>query len=209
MSDYSENNRLMALAADIRAAHTDVSQGAIQLAERALAAGAGLIEARATVPHGEWANWLKAHTGLSARTARRYIQLAKSGIEAATVADLGLRKANEQVSRCAVRRPPAGYFAMAVSYGETIGLVWPDEVHTGYFQVVVLGAIDGQDHSACATVKPCSSEGLPRVIAEAGFPLGTASFKLIRNNRPGALYALRQMALGSGEIAAYWAEAPV
>ena len=62
-----------------------------------------LIEAKEAIPHGEWAGWLARNTGLSARTARRYMQLSKSGLESATVADLGLRGATERLARASVR----------------------------------------------------------------------------------------------------------
>jgi hypothetical protein len=119
------SNRLTVLAADIRAAHSDIQRSALGMAERAIAAGHMLIEAKATVLHGEY---------------------------------------------------------------------------PGYFHVLVLGRIDGQDHSACTTVKPCSSEALPRVIAECGFPIGTARFEVKENTNPRSLEVLRLIAVGSGEV---------
>lgn len=89
------SNRLAALAADIRAAHQDSCRAAITLAERALAAGTALIEAKRLVAHGEWQPWLRENCGLSERTARRYMALAASGWKTATVAALGIRGASE------------------------------------------------------------------------------------------------------------------
>lgn len=99
MSDLPPNNRLAVLAADIQAAHQDVTRGALAVAESAMAAGRMLIEAKASMKHGEWAAWLSEHVGMSARTARRYMQLVRSGLETATVADLGLRGAAESLAR--------------------------------------------------------------------------------------------------------------
>ena len=93
------NNRLTVLAADIQAAHSDIKRSALEAAERTVAAGHMLIEAKAALPHGAWDEWLTAHAGLSARTARRYMQIARSGLETATVADLGIRGAAERLSK--------------------------------------------------------------------------------------------------------------
>ena len=80
------NNRLAVLAADIRAADQDFNRAAITMAERALAAGTALIEAKRLIPHGEWQPWLHENCGLSQRTARRYMTIARSGLKTATVA---------------------------------------------------------------------------------------------------------------------------
>ena len=93
------NNRLSALAADIRAAHSAIKRTTLETAERTVAAGHMLIEAKAALPHGAWDEWLATHAGLSARTARRYMQIARSGLETATVADLGIRGAAERLSK--------------------------------------------------------------------------------------------------------------
>jgi len=71
------HNRLPVLAAEIRAAHDDVRRGALVVAERALSAGHALVEAKALVAHGEWAEWLAANAQFSERTARRYMTLAR------------------------------------------------------------------------------------------------------------------------------------
>ncbi len=49
MSDLPSNNRLTVLAADIQAAHQDVTRGALAVAESAMAAGRMLIEAKASM----------------------------------------------------------------------------------------------------------------------------------------------------------------
>jgi hypothetical protein len=93
------HNRLEALAADIRQAHHESRTAAEQAAERAIAAGHALIEAKALVQHGEWASWLEWNVGFSERTARRYMQLARSGLKTATVAEMGIRAAAESLAK--------------------------------------------------------------------------------------------------------------
>mgnify|MGYP006285361379 CR=1 FL=1 len=83
-------NYLPSIAADIRAAHEDVERSALAMAERAIDAGRLLVEAKKLVGHGGWLPWLKEHVGMSERTARRYMQLAKAGLKTAIVADLGV-----------------------------------------------------------------------------------------------------------------------
>jgi hypothetical protein len=64
-------------------------------AESALEAGRLLIEAKELVQHGEWEDWLAENVHFSERTARRYMQLFRSGLKPATVAVLGIRGAAE------------------------------------------------------------------------------------------------------------------
>ena len=83
------HNELAALAADIRLAHEAARRSALETAEHVMQAGHKLIEAKAMLPHGSWSTWLREHCDLSERTARRYMQVARSGLETATVADFG------------------------------------------------------------------------------------------------------------------------
>ncbi|HUF80026.1 MAG TPA: DUF3102 domain-containing protein [Burkholderiales bacterium] len=85
------SNRLPALATEIREAHAGVFSAAKTAAERAIEAGQALIEAKALVKHGQWGNWLRDHCALPERTAQLYMQIARSGFNSATVADMGLR----------------------------------------------------------------------------------------------------------------------
>jgi hypothetical protein len=85
------SNRLPVLCAEIRKAHADVQDAAKTAAQRAIDAGHLLIEAKELVPHGEWLPWLRENCALAERTAQLYMKIAKSGLESATVADLGLQ----------------------------------------------------------------------------------------------------------------------
>jgi Protein of unknown function (DUF3102) len=77
---------LAALAATIRSYHERVVAAIGNALNHAFAAGEALIEAKAKVPHGDWAAWVQ-RCGINERTARRYMQLAKarSIIESKTV----------------------------------------------------------------------------------------------------------------------------
>lgn len=93
------HNRLAELAGLIKAAHRDALQAAQRTAEQALEAGHHLVEAKASVGHGNWSGWLQENVGFSERTARRYMQLAKSGLKTATVAEIGIRGAAELLAQ--------------------------------------------------------------------------------------------------------------
>jgi len=95
MSDLpgAGDNRLAALADDIRALHRAIGRNAEQMARDAIEAGHYLIEAKALLSHGEWEPWLRDNVALPARTARRYMRIASSGLEIGHVADLGIAAA--------------------------------------------------------------------------------------------------------------------
>jgi Protein of unknown function (DUF3102) len=92
-----QSNRLTVLAAEIRKAHADVQDAAKMAAQRAIEAGHALIEAKELVQQGGWLPWLRENCALAERTAQLYMKIAKSGLESATVADLGLQGAAEAV----------------------------------------------------------------------------------------------------------------
>ena len=91
------SNRLPVLAAEIRRAHADVQEAAATAAERAIDAGHVLIEAKGLCGHGEWLPWLRENCALAERTAQLYMKIAKSGLESATVADLGIKAAGHAI----------------------------------------------------------------------------------------------------------------
>jgi hypothetical protein len=84
----TESNRLPVLAAEIKAAHADAQAAAVTSAERSIAAGRALLEARELVKHGEWLPFL-AQAGVHERAAQRLMKLAASGLKSDTVSDLG------------------------------------------------------------------------------------------------------------------------
>jgi hypothetical protein len=86
------SNRLPVLAADIRAATDRAKSASVESAERYLEAGHLLIEARAACPHGEWQSFLEK-AGVHERQSRRLRQLARSGLKAGAVSEMGGVKA--------------------------------------------------------------------------------------------------------------------
>ncbi len=174
MTVAPHSNRLAVLAVDIRNAHADVTRGTQTVAERALAAGDMLIEAKAALPHGEWAGWLTQHTGLSGRTARLYMQLARSGMKTATVADLGLQGAVSALAAESKRRrllspvPPPGHYTYAQSIGEDQVIVWP--VEDARFHILHVSGICGNNMTTSRRSVP--SIGVEPSIALLGFPPG-------------------------------------
>jgi hypothetical protein len=86
--------RLPELAAEINKSHACVEQTFRDGVAHAIRAGELLIEAKASVPHGQWDKWLKANITFRPRTARVYMQIAALDPEKRQrVADLPLRKA--------------------------------------------------------------------------------------------------------------------
>ncbi len=106
-----QRNRLPVLAAQVRSDLELVRANALQMAEQMLAIGRALVEAKVCLPHGGWEGWLAKHVALSPRSARRYMQLVKSGVETATVADLGIRAALEGPARSVELSPGEEFVA--------------------------------------------------------------------------------------------------
>ena len=86
------SNRLADLSARIREACDRAASASIQAPEQSLEAGRLLIVAKKGCKHGEWLPFLEM-TGVHERQARRLMQLARSGLKADTVSDLGGVKA--------------------------------------------------------------------------------------------------------------------
>jgi hypothetical protein len=93
------SNRLVTLAAEIKAAH-EAAEAATQSAfAKAIEAGRLLIEARATIPHGGWLAWIR-DLGMTARTVQRYMQLARLPADKSdTVAHLGIKAALAEIAQ--------------------------------------------------------------------------------------------------------------
>jgi hypothetical protein len=80
------------LATRINAAHEEVKKALWRGAEHAIEAGRLLLQAKATVRHGNWIEWVGANCRFSERTAQLYMRLAQDApsLEAKTqrIADL-------------------------------------------------------------------------------------------------------------------------
>ena len=97
-------NRLASLAEDVR---EDLAAGrrlSVEGAERYLRAAAALAEARDEARRGEWAVFL-SRADVKPSTARLMIQIHRAGMDAATLADVGVRGAQAWLSGAA--EPPA------------------------------------------------------------------------------------------------------
>jgi hypothetical protein len=156
------HNRLFALADDIRALHRAIGRNAEQVARDAIEAGQCLIEAKSLLQHGEWEAWLHDHATVSPRTARLYMQLARSGLESATVADLGLNAAVRRIAGpeqsstaiasvrpmadlplCLTRPPALGQaFSFVVGLPHRWVVIWESSQHPGFYHVVVFDTVD-------------------------------------------------------------------
>jgi hypothetical protein len=122
------HNWLAAMAADIRALHAGIRRNAEQAARDTIEAGKLLIEAKQDLAHGQWEEWLRNNCDLSARTARRYMAVARSGLEPAIVADLGLTAAatamtHERLEIARIRRHARSAWRSLLEIGRRFGAV--------------------------------------------------------------------------------------
>ncbi len=97
---------LISLAADINREHEAAQECAGKAVEHAKRAGELLIEAKGTIPHGEWIPWLATNVQFSERTAQTYMRVTRElpkleGEKAHRVADLSLRDAIRALSQTA------------------------------------------------------------------------------------------------------------
>ena len=85
------------IATAINYAHDKVETAKREGTRYAMEAGRLLIEAKATIPHGGWDDWLKANVTFSPRTAQLYMRLVRitgdDPAKAQRVAGLPLRQA--------------------------------------------------------------------------------------------------------------------
>jgi hypothetical protein len=107
MPEREGSNRLADLAGRVRDADQVMQVAARQAAEQALEVGRLLIEAKEACRDGQWRPFLGS-TGISERKAQRLMQLVRSGLEPATLSDLGLKGALDLLAM--PRRPAARPF---------------------------------------------------------------------------------------------------
>ena len=101
------SNRLTDLSARIRQARDRAKVASVESAEQSIEAGHLLIEAKAACKHGEWGPFLEM-TGVHERQARRLMQIARSGLKADTVSDLGgIKGALEYLAQLGTQSPEA------------------------------------------------------------------------------------------------------
>ena len=99
-------------------------------------------EAKELCPHGTWGEWL-AGTRVSERTAQRYIKLHRGGCEPATVADLGMNRA-EAFASAGLRLWPAEGRSKTAAFRDADGIegfaAWV-EIEPGRVRYVSLGLV--------------------------------------------------------------------
>jgi hypothetical protein len=218
MIPASGHNRLIALAADIRQAHQEVQQGALAVAERTLAAGHALLEAKSLVRHGAWNTWLRDNCGLSERSAQRYMQLARAGVKPATVAFLGLRGASESIARrapqqddVATRNPPGRGEVLLVERrppqpgDELFAYIWPSQRRRRFYELVAFDAEwsgGGSKGGGSVTTlrRPVAWEEVPASLFCVGLhaddpAVRTKTFQV----DPGKIEDLRRAAVGAAQ----------
>jgi len=97
MTTDDRSNSLTVLAARINAEHDAMVAAARSAVAHGMNVGDMLLKAKGQVEHGQWMRWLQANCRVSARSARRCMQLAeqraKIESEMATVANLTLNHA--------------------------------------------------------------------------------------------------------------------
>ena len=115
------------------------------------------------------------------------------------MAEIGIRGSAEKLARSRVLRPPLGLHACAVLRNVTTAVVWRVVDSPAFFNVLVLGRINGCDHEVRTNGKPMPDEVLSVAVAECGFPLGSAPFYL--NDNMGTLPDLfRRWTLDGGDF---------
>lgn len=124
-----QSNRLPALADQARAAYAEALHHTQRAAERALAAGAALNEAKALCGHGAWGAWL-AETGIPERSAHRYMKLHRAGCKSAMVADMGISRAERVAALGLTIWPQDGAGIEATGFyrdgSVAYALTWPE-----------------------------------------------------------------------------------
>ena len=174
------SNRLPALAAEIRDAHTAIQRGALAVAERAIAAGHALAEAKKLLPHGQWAKWLAANAGTSTRSAARYMALARSGLKSATVAEMGLAAAAEAATVKALPIP-VGAQTLRIRAGDDLAYVWPSTSCEGHCHLAVYHAFHaegGWPGEMTTLRRPIRAAGVAEALRQSLVRLQGADFLL-------------------------------
>jgi hypothetical protein len=120
---------LQTLATEIIVEHAAARRGGADDSKHALAAGQGLIAAKALVRPGEWASWLKVNLpNLSIPTCQRYMRMAKQADSASSdfaMKDVAAERGGERFTpnrdRDAARREVRGSIEPAVPPWPRVG----------------------------------------------------------------------------------------
>lgn len=184
MTFQPTNNRLTALAADIRAAQAELACAAQTAAAKAIAIGHMLIEAKTKLRHGAWLPWLSEHAAMSERTAQGYMRLARSGMKSETVAEIGIRAALALTRPARIPRLAADEFIIGHTDTDPeteesrVLYLWPaNDEGFRWAVVMVIPAGGGAPQEVLSLEKPFDAVHTASVLAAIGFP-ATASFTI-------------------------------
>lgn len=168
------DNRLAALAADIKSEHAKQLVDVKAIGERAVHIGNMLIEAKAAVKHGGWLPWL-TETGLGVRTAQRYMRIARHGIKSDTVTHLGINSVLKEIANGPVEfdMPDHGEcFALTVgSPIDLVAFIWPARHIGNHFWTAIL---DLGNETLGWWDRPIPPEAIDLVLKHQAFPTDTA-----------------------------------
>jgi hypothetical protein len=92
---HNASARLEVIKTDIQDAHRNYRTYAERTARYAVMMGQRLIEAKTIVGHGHFESWVKTNCPFGLRMGNHYMQLARSEMKPAMIADIGLRAASE------------------------------------------------------------------------------------------------------------------
>lgn len=173
------SNSLTELADRIRAASDAVIAAERTTAEKVIEAGWLLVQAKAQCAHGEWLPFLD-RAGVHDRAARKWMQIADSGLEIGPVADLGIRGTLQFLSRW---RMPEDRMALRITVDEDLpgedvaerGVAYifrEPSTPEGHVHIWTLNATPahGGDGECAATRRPM----LPRIeVGEGHRPVDT------------------------------------
>lgn len=129
------------LVARINLAHAEASAYAGKAIERALEAGDLLIQAKASIAHGEWQSWLRQHCpSISPRTVQNYMRIARElPAEKRTDAHLTVNGALKMLEKPAPKGSEPEFDGLpklgerAVLYDEWEWFITESSQHPGYY----------------------------------------------------------------------------
>lgn len=157
------SNKLTALSEDAKAATLVISASATASAHAMLKLGQILIEAKTLCVHGEWLPFLE-RAGINARTASRYVKLARSGIKSDTVSDLGglipsLRYISQYRDFHSIGLPSASEVLCGRSPPSSAMIfIWESVDHPGFFHILRLPDDATGDCALLATNHPVAGK---------------------------------------------------
>ncbi|PZP95529.1 MAG: hypothetical protein DI587_22260 [Variovorax paradoxus] len=184
------------IASDINRLHDLASQRAAEAIDYAKQVGLLLIEAKASVKHGDWLPWLAQNVRVSARQAQRYIAIA----EGKPVPVRQLATKSDAVSHSEVNAPrnlpgapePSGFIPevcncyATLQPDGTLYVVEPSSRWSGFFFVTRLYQ-DGETYDC--TRRPVRADFVAENLAYYGMAdAASASWKV--KPSPGVLEAL-------------------